>query len=104
MNRKVCEGIPIPNKILEMAVTQWTLTIITLMAIGIRFYSRYAITKEIGYDDGLLAGAGLLLIANLAIGFYSESQMQTCLTTLTSDQMEKQMDLEGIFGTSILSK
>lgn len=71
MNRKLCEGVYIPNKIREIDITQITLATLTFAAIGIRFYSRYAITDEIGYDDGLLVMAGLFFIPLLAIGYYS---------------------------------
>lgn len=70
MNRKLCEGVYIPSKIREMDTTQFTLTALALAAIGIQFYSRNAITKEIGYDDGLLAVAGLFIITLLAMGYY----------------------------------
>lgn len=73
LNSKLCTGVaPDKSRVVALMIVKLTLGPIALIAITLRTYSRYAITKKMGADDWTMLAAGVVLVGVLACSFESK--------------------------------
>ncbi|CZR54594.1 uncharacterized protein PAC_04478 [Phialocephala subalpina] len=71
VDRQLCEGTPIQNRAWGVAIVGLVCGPLALLAIALRCYSRYSITKYLGWDDWLAVATGVVLIPIIVLDCYN---------------------------------
>ncbi|KUJ12789.1 uncharacterized protein LY89DRAFT_558860, partial [Mollisia scopiformis] len=71
VDNQLCEGVPIQSRAWGVAIVGLVCGPLALIAIALRCYSRYSITRSLGWDDWLAVVTGLVLIPLIVLDCYN---------------------------------
>ena len=73
MNSELCKDVPIDeSQVWAVAIVGLVCGPLALLAVMLRTYSRYYITKQLGMDDWVMIASGVVLIVVVVLDIESE--------------------------------